>query len=131
MLFFAENSVNMPVHYSKNKEHCVSQWQTGRAAGSRGPAILTGISRTRRPAVHQSAYDHLEDQQYCTSVSRGPAVHQSAEDHLEDQQYCESVSRGLAVHKSAEDQQYISQKRTSGTSVSRGAAVHQSAEEQK
>ena len=110
LLFFTEISVNMPGNFSKNNEHCVSQWQTVRAAGSRGPA------------AHQSAKDQL----YCTSVSRGPAVHQLAE----DQQYCASVSRGPAVYKSAEDQQYISKQRTSGTSVSRGPAVHQSPEDQ-
>ena len=117
MLFFTENLVNVPGHFSKNNAHCVSQWQTGRAAGSRGPA------------VHQAA----EDEQYISEHRTSCTVHQSAEDLwyiLEDQQYCESVSRGPAVHKSAEDQQYISQQRTSGTSVSRGAAVHQSALDQ-
>ena len=91
-----------------NDAHCISQYQTGRAAGSRGPA------------VHQSA----EDQQYIsqqrtsgTSVFIGPAVK-----YISQQRTCGTlVGRGptvlcsVHVHQSAEDQQYISQHRTSCT----------------
>ena len=41
LLFVAENSINMSGHFSKNNAHCISQWQTGRAAGSRGPVVCT------------------------------------------------------------------------------------------